>query len=142
MSDAPIRRATAEDGPACAAIVFAWLGETEWMPDKPSLEVLTDALTEGLPKREAYVIGEPVQGYLAMEAEIAHIHGFYVSAKGQGLGKALLDHVKDGRDYLRLNTHAANAHAHRFYEREGFVKTGAPWRGSDGIDEIRMEWYR
>ena len=110
--------------------------------EKPTLEVLETALTDGLPKREAYVIGDPVQGYLAMEPETAHIHGFYVATRGQGLGKALMDHVKTGRDYLRLNTHAANAAAHRFYTREGFVKTGDPWRGSDGIDEIRMEWRR
>ena len=112
------------------------------MPERPPLAVLEDALTKGLPTREAYVIGDPVQGYLSMEAELAHIHGFYVAKRGQGLGKALMDRAKTGRGYLRLNTHAANTRAHRFYAREGFVTTGAPCRGDDGIDEIRMEWHR
>ena len=103
---------------------------------------LEEALTEGLPKREAYVIGDPVAGYLSMEAESNHIWGFYVADRGRGLGKALMDHVKVGRDYLQLNTHAANAAAHRFYEREGFRRIGGTWVGSDGIDEVRMEWRR
>ena len=140
MSGGGIRRAVASDGPACAAIVDAWIEQTSWMPRGIDLAGLEDALTEGLPKREAYVVGDPVAGYISMDAESNHIWGFYVAEPGRGLGKALLDRVKAGRDYLQLNTHAANTAAHRFYEREGFHKVGGTWDGSNGIDEIRMEW--
>ncbi|MGJ8546570.1 MAG: GNAT family N-acetyltransferase [Sulfitobacter sp.] len=137
-----IRRAGAKDGPACAAIVDAWIDATPWMPRRFDLEALTKALAEGLPKREAYVVGDPVQGYLSMDPEAAHIWGFYVARPGAGLGRALLEQAKLGRDYLRLNTHHANARAQKFYAREGFAQIGAPRPGEDGIDEITMEWRR
>lgn len=140
MTDAVIRRAVADDAPACAAILNGWIDETEWMPRKIDADALVLLLRKGLPMREAYVIGDPVAGYLSLEAEAAHIRGFYVGGRGKGLGRALLDHVKQGRDYPKLNSHAANTRAHAFYHREGFVQTGDPWPGDDGIDEITMEW--
>lgn len=136
----PIRPATADDAPACAAILSAWLTGTDWMEDGPSEDELEPILRQGLPMRDAYVIGDPVVGYISVEAEIDHIWGFYIATPGRGLGPALLDHVKKGRTFLSLNTHAPNTAAHAFYAREGFAKTGAPWRGEDGVDEIRMEW--
>lgn len=137
----PIRKATADDAEACAAILNDWIDGTDWMPRTIEAEVLVDILHEGLPKREAYVIGDPVAGYLSMDPAEAHIWGLY-TRPGRGLGKALMDRAKVGRDYLKLNSHAANEPAHRFYEREGFTQIGAPWAGSDGIDEITMEWRR
>lgn len=137
-----IRRATAEDAPACGAIVMQWIGDTDWLTNGPDGDAVTQALREGLPKREAYVIGDPVAGYLSMETERHHIWGFYVAERGRGLGRLLMNHVKQGRDYLQLNSHAPNTRAHAFYEREGFRKIGLPWPGDDGVDEIRMEWHR
>lgn len=110
------------------------------MPRLVPEEVIVDALTKGFTMREAYVIGEPVTGYLSLETEISHILGFYVSQTGQGLGKALLDQVKQGWTFLKLNTHHENQRAHAFYRCEGFVQIGEPWLGDDGIDEITMEW--
>ena len=138
----PIRRALASDAEACAAILNAWIDETPWIPRAIAPETFVQILREGLPRREAYVIGDPVAGYLSLEPETAHIWGFYVGHRGEGLGKALMDHAKEGRDFLKLNSHAANIAAHRFYMREGFQQTGGPWAGSDGIDEITMEWRR
>jgi len=142
MMDAvfPIRRAVAADGPACAAIVDGWVSTTTWMPRTISLEELEVALTEGLPKREAWVIGDPVVGYLSMDAGENHIWGLYAAKQGAGLGKRLMDHAKQGRARLQLNTHLPNTRAHAFYAREGFVRVGEPWDGDDGIPEIRMEW--
>lgn len=142
MIDPVIRRAVADDAPACAAVINAWIDGTDWMPRMVSAADIEAALRDGLPRREAYVVGDPVEGYLSMDPEEAHIWGLYVARRGAGLGKALMDRAKAGRDHLRLNSHAANGAAHRFYAREGFVQTTAPWRGGDGIDEIRMEWRR
>lgn len=137
-----IRRATADDAPACAAIVTAWLADTSWMPEGPDQQELERLLREGLPKREAYTIGDPVAGYVSFEPEISHIWGLYTATRSQGLGLQLMNKLKKGRDYLQLNSHAPNTRAHAFYAREGFVKVGLPWPGSDGVDEIRMEWHR
>lgn len=140
MTNAPIRRAIAADAPACAAVVNAWIDRTDWMPRAVPHDAIEKALHQGLPLREAYVVGDPIAGYISIEAEKNHIWGLYVANPGQGLGKQLIDQAKTGRDYLRLNTHLPNKPAHRFYEREGFKQIGEPWCGDDGIEEIAMEW--
>ncbi|MEO0903673.1 MAG: GNAT family N-acetyltransferase [Pseudomonadota bacterium] len=137
---APIRRATAADGPACAAVLVDWIRATPWMPQEMTQDQFAEILSDGLPKREAWVIGDPVVGYLSMDPAENHIWGFYVAQRGAGLGRQLMDQAKQGRTYLRLNTHLPNKRAHAFYAREGFVRVGDPWDGDDGVPEIRMEW--
>ena len=140
---AGVRRAMPADAAACAVIVFDWLQATAWMSDGPDLAELTGMLTKGIPLREVWVIGDPVAGYLSLDPETAQIHGFYVAQPGQGLGKALLDRVRQGRDYLQLWTHWPNLGAHRFYHREGFVTVEQMSEGrGDGVAELRMEWRR
>lgn len=137
------RRATPADAAACAAIVFDWLQATAWMPNRPDLAELTEMLAKGIPQREVWVIGDPVAGYLSLDPEAAQINGLYVAQTGQGLGKALLDRVRQGRDYLQLWTHWPNLAAHRFYHREGFVTVEQTAQGrGDGVPELRMEWHR
>jgi len=138
---AAIRRATATDGPACATILDHWIDETPWMPRRFTRKELAEMLSDGLPKREAWVIGDPVAGYLSLDPSEQHIWGLYVRQRGEGLGCRLIDKAKTGRDRLQLNTHLPNARAQAFYTREGFVQTGEPWDGQDGVPEIRMEWH-
>ena len=68
--------------------------------------------------------------------------GLYSAVPGSGVGRALMDHVKEGRDWIQLWSHAANTAAHRFYRREGFIEVEQNPKGADGIPEIRMEWAR
>ncbi|MEM7490968.1 MAG: GNAT family N-acetyltransferase [Pseudomonadota bacterium] len=138
-----IRRATAEDAPACAVIVADWIDATDWMPGgRLTRARLEEIMREGFPTREAWVAERDgtVLGYLSMKAEEAHIIGLYVARPGQGVGRALIDHVKDGRTYLKLRSHAPNTAAHRFYRREGFVTVARDLPGDDGVPEILMEW--
>jgi len=137
-----LRRADVGDAAACAGIVRRWLDQTAWMPDgAPDLQELTAMIAKGIPMREFWVIGAPVAGYLSFKEDENLIAGLYTAAPGCGHGKALVDAVKDGRDYVQLWTHEANVDAHRFYHREGFrtVERSAEGRG-DGIPELRMEW--
>tara|TARA_R110000764_G_scaffold111254_1_gene197969 strand:+ start:8004 stop:8459 length:456 start_codon:yes stop_codon:yes gene_type:complete len=148
------RRAEPRDVPAMAGIVNAWIDATPWMErDLPPQEI--EALIgTGLPQREMWVIGDPAQAYISIEAEIAHIWGFYCARPGQGMGKRLLDRAKEDRDFLSLNTHVPNVAAQRFYAREGFAPVGevppgpvssvadTPQRVPTGIPELRMEWQR
>ncbi len=136
-----IRLARPADAPACARIVDEWIEATDWMARDIDYDGLVRALTDGMAKRRIYVAGDPVVGYLAFQPEKAHITGFYCACQGQGIGKALLDNLKENRDYLRLNTHVPNVAAQRFYRREGFV----PVKEMDGETpeaprELRMEW--
>ena len=91
--------------------------------------------------REIWVAGDPVQGYLSLDPEALKIGGLYCAIPGQGLGRALMDKVKEGRDYLWLNTHVPNEAAQRFYRREGFIEIGRhPAETPGAPDEVQMEW--
>jgi len=136
-----VRRATEADAPACARIVDAWIEATEWMARDIDYDGLVKVLTDGMVTREIFVAGDPVVGYLAFQPEKAHITGFYCARQGHGIGKALLDHLKEGRDYLRLNTHVPNVAAQRFYRREGFMPvTEMDGDRPEAPRELRMEW--
>lgn len=137
-----LRQARVEDAAACAEIVSGWLNRTAWMPGGgPDLNALTGMIAAGIPMREFWVIGAPVAGYLSFKEDESLIAGVYAAVPGSGHGKAMVDRVKEGRDFVQLWTHEANVLAHRFYHREGFVtvERSAEGRG-DGIPELRMEW--
>ncbi|WP_095590079.1 GNAT family N-acetyltransferase [Actibacterium ureilyticum] len=136
------RRAGPEDMPACARIVHDWVQQTDWMPKRFTLADFEEMFAEALPMREIYVVGKPVAGYLSFDPETARIIGLYTAARGRGLGKALVDRVKCGRDFACLHTHGPNTRAHRFYRREGFVPVEQIAEGDDGLPELRMEWRR
>ncbi|SNR34772.1 hypothetical protein SAMN06265370_102304 [Puniceibacterium sediminis] len=137
-----------------AQIVNGWIDATPWMIRDLPADEIEALIAKGMPQREMWVIGDPVEGYISIEAEIAHIWGFYCSRTGLGLGKCLLDHAKEGRDFLSLNTHVPNADAQRFYAREGFEAVAelppgpvatvseTETRVPTGIRELRMEWRR
>ena len=137
------RRATLKDVSDIAKIINDWIDSTQWMERDLPAEEIEELIRAGLPKREIWVLGDPVTAYLSCEAEIDHIWGFYCAVPGTGQGKRLLDKVKEGRDFLSLNTHVPNTRAHHFYQREGFVpvKEFAPEPPSQ-IRELRMEWRR
>ncbi len=140
-----LRRAETADAAACAGIVCRWLAALDWMPEEaqPSRETLTEVIAEGIPQREFWVIGEPVQGYLSFNRDENLIAGLYTDRPGSGAGKALVDRVKEGRDFVQLWTHEPNVAAHRFYHREGFVTVERKPEGrGDGVPELRMEWRR
>ena len=137
------RRATLEDVSAIARIINAWIDSTSWMQRDLPAEEIEAVIRAGVPKREIWVLGDPVTAYLSCEAEINHIWGFYCAAPGGGQGKRLLDKVKGGRDFLSRKTHVPNIKAQRFYQREGFVPVQEfdPDPPSQ-IRELRMEWRR
>lgn len=136
-----IRPGRVEDAPACAKIVSDWIAGTDWMQAGPTYAFLVEAISTGMPTREFHVIGDPVAGYLSLNPETSQVMGLYVARPGEGLGKALIDRVKDGRSYLQLRSHSPNTAAHRFYEREGFYIVERDLMDcSDGVPEIRMEW--
>ncbi len=137
-----LRLATPTDAPACAAIVNDWIDAKDWLPRLHSNAAIEEMIRTAIPMREVWIAGDPVQGYLSFDVEAGKIMGLYTRVPGRGVGKALVDHVKNGRTSVLLWSHAANTRAHAFYRREGFVETGRNESGGDGIPEIRMEWRR
>jgi len=136
-----LRLADVSDAPRCAWIVNNWIDKTEWLTRVHSRASIEEMFTAGIPAREFWVAGEPIQGYLSFNPEFSQVMGLYTALQGQGMGKALLDKVKQDRKWIQLWSHSANTQAHRFYVREGFVKTNETRIGGDQIPEIRLEWF-
>lgn len=137
-----VRLARPLDAAACARIVNDWIDATDWIARSHSRAEIAGMIERGIPMREFWVGGDPVAGYLSFDPDSLTIMGLYTANPGQGVGKALVDRVKEGRDWVQLWTHALNVRAHRFYEREGFALTRDVRDGADGIPEWRMEWRR
>ena len=90
---------------------------------------------EALPQAEVYVYEneKEIQGFIGLDGE--HIEGIFVSGekRSQGVGKLLLDHVKDRKPKLLLNVYKQNTRAISFYRREGFEIQ------CEGLDEATGE---
>ena len=94
-----------------------------------------ELVKEMMSQSEVYVYEEDkmIQGFVGLNAE--YIEGIFVSDEMQscGIGKLLLDYVKDKKVSLRLNVYQKNARAISFYQREGFIIQ------CEGLDEATGE---
>ena len=94
-----------------------------------------ELVKEMLSQAEVYVYesnGE-IQGFIGLNGE--YIEGIFVCDKlqSQGIGKLLLDFIKERRTGLSLNVYEKNTRAIHFYQREGFEIQ------DEGIDEATGE---
>ena len=90
---------------------------------------------ELLPQAEVYVYEDDkmIQGFIGINDE--YIEGIFVSDEMQsrGIGKILLDYIKDKKDRLQLKVYQKNVRAMSFYQREGFTIQ------SEEMDEFTRE---
>ena len=90
---------------------------------------------EMLPQAEVYVYEDDkmIQGFIGINDE--YIEGIFVSDEMQsrGIGKMLLDYIKDKKDKLQLKVYQKNVRAMSFYQREGFTIQ------SEEMDEFTRE---
>ena len=90
---------------------------------------------ELLPQAEVYVYEDDkmIQGFIGINDE--YIEGIFVSDEMQsrGIGKILLDYIKDKKDKLQLKVYQKNVRAMSFYQREGFTIQ------SEEMDEFTRE---
>ena len=90
---------------------------------------------EMLPQAEVYVYEDDkmIQGFIGVSDE--YIEGIFVSEEMQscGIGKMLLDYIKDKKDKLQLKVYQKNVRAMSFYQREGFTIQ------SEEMDEFTRE---
>ena len=93
---------------------------------------------------EVYVYEDDkmIQGFVGLSNE--YMEGIFVSDEMQscGIGKLLLDHIKNKKLRLRLNVYQKNTRALSFYQREGF---DIQCEGSDdatGEKEYIMLWQQ
>lgn len=148
MSPAPfrLRPARSTDAGRVGAILSGFIDETDWMPRIHKREdeqaFAADLVARGwvtVARRRGEVVG-----FLARDG--AEVAALYVarSARGQGVGRALLDRAKRQSPRLALWTFQFNDPARAFYEAQGFHEVNRT--GGAGNDEklpdIRYAWER
>ena len=103
-----------------------------------------EAVKKMLPQAEVYVYKDNkiIQGFVGVQDE--YIEGIFVSGKMQshGIGKALLDYIKNKKVRLQLSVYQKNSRAMSFYQREGFTIQSERLDEFTGEKEYVMEWNR
>lgn len=81
-----------------------------------------------------------IQGFVGLRDE--YIAGIFVSVEvqSQGIGKLLLNLVKDRKEKLRLSVYQKNIRAMCFYQREGFKIQCEKLDDNTGEKEYVMIW--
>lgn len=101
-----------------------------------------ELVKEMLLQAEVYVYknGQKIQGFIGLSDK--YIEGIFVSDEVQshGIGKLLLDYVKDRKAKLSLNVYQKNTRAIHFYQREGFKIQQEGLDEATGEKEYVMLW--
>ena len=81
-----------------------------------------------------------IEGFVGLE-EI-YIAGIFVrkEARSEGIGKALMDFIKEKKQELTLNVYQKNERAVRFYERQGFQIIDRYMDKNTDEKEYLMRW--
>lgn len=101
-----------------------------------------EVVKEMLPQADVYVYEDDkiIQGFVGINDE--YIEGIFVSDEMQsrGIGKILLDYIKDKKDRLQLKVYQKNVRAMSFYQREGFTIQSEEMDEFTGEKEYVMNW--
>nr|WP_320024140.1 N-acetyltransferase [uncultured Acetobacterium sp.] len=101
-----------------------------------------DSVKSMLPDAEIFVYEDngTIQGFVGLMEN--YIAGIFVSqdCQSHGIGKALLDHIKNQYAELFLQVYEKNARAVRFYQRESFVASKAQVDENTREAELIMNW--
>ena len=101
-----------------------------------------ELVKEMMSQSEVYVfeVDKMIQGFVGLNNE--YIEGIFVSEEMQscGIGKLLLNYIKDKKDRLQLNVYQKNARAISFYQREGFIIQCKGLDEATGEKEYTMLW--
>lgn len=81
-----------------------------------------------------------IEGFIGLEE--TYIAGIFVrkEARSEGIGKALLDFIKEKKQELTLNVYQKNVRAVRFYERQGFQIIDRSIDKNTAEKEYLMRW--
>ena len=103
-----------------------------------------ELVKEMMLQSEVYVfeVDKMIQGVVGLNDE--YIEGIFISDEMQscGIGKLLLDYIKDKKVRLRLNVYQKNTRALSFYQREGFDIQCEGLDEATGEKEYTMLWQQ
>ena len=87
-----------------------------------------------------YEQNQEIQGFIGLNGD--YIEGIFVCDRlqSQGIGKLLLDFVKESRTQLSLNVYQKNTRAIHFYQREGFEIQNEGLDEATGEKDYVMTW--
>lgn len=112
-----------------------FISEQYW---KSNYELVKEMMSQA----EVYVYEDDkmIQGFIGINDE--YIEGIFVSDEMQsrGIGKMLLDYIKDKKDRLQLKVYQKNVRAMSFYQREGFTIQSEEMDEFTGEKEYVMNW--
>lgn len=83
-----------------------------------------------------------IVGFIGLNEDF--IEGIFVrdNVRSRGVGRELLNYVKDRRNQLMLGVYQKNLRAIRFYQREEFLVRQEGVDGNTGEKEYTMLWRR
>ncbi len=103
-----------------------------------------DTVKTMMPNATVYLYEENdiIQGFVGLMDN--YVAGIFVSQQVQssGIGKKLLDYVKDKKATLSLNVYQENSRAVNFYLRESFVISNEQIDENTGKVELSMNWVK
>jgi GNAT superfamily N-acetyltransferase len=141
-----LRAARTTDAGSVGAILSEFARTTDWMP-KLYTGAQDIAHAGALIDRGWVIVAEDdstVVGFAACDS--TELDALFVAEfmRGQGVGSALLDHLKTGADTLELWTSQANEAAQRFYVQHGFQEMArTDGAGNDEkLADIQYVWKR
>jgi GNAT superfamily N-acetyltransferase len=141
-----LRAARSTDAGKIGAILSDFLETTDWMPRLHT--GAEDIAHSGVMIERGWVTVAEVDGCVAGFAACNgdDLNALYVAetARGQGVGTALLHRLQAEQPSLNLWTFQANKLAQAFYLKHGFVEVDRS-DGTDndeGLPDIRFEWKR
>lgn len=103
-----------------------------------------ELVKEMLSQAEIYVYedNQKIYGFIGLNDE--YIEGIFISdeMQSQGIGKILINSVKDKRKKLFLNVYQKNTQAISFYQREGFEIWCSGIDEATGEKDYLMAWQQ
>lgn len=122
-----------------SAIAHSFIPRSYWESKVP------DIRNKYLPQSQTLVNEDEhtneITGFISLIGN--YIAALFVSPdrQGQGIGQALMNHVKLQYPELELNVYTKNAQALAFYKRQGFMIVREQTDGQTGQQEFTMKYH-
>ena len=87
-----------------------------------------------------FVQKNTVLGFAGMQGD--YLAGIFVDGqhRSKGIGRQLLEHLKQIHPTITLHVYRRNARALEFYRKEGFQVAAEQWDAQTGENECTMVW--